>query len=75
MVLGQVEYTAFKAGDRWIAPQNVKTDDNGVDRYSTDILVNAYSGDFKLLDKPDDVKSPMLNTDKPEVKLDDEIPF
>lgn len=31
MILGEVEYTAFKAGDRWIAPQNVKTDENGVE--------------------------------------------
>jgi single-strand DNA-binding protein len=50
------------------------TDRDGVERYSTEIVLRPYSGELILLDRKDDMATPGIEDEAPNADNDDEEP-
>ena len=51
------------------------TDSSGVDKYTTEIVLQRFNGELKLLDSKSDGSTFKENVATPKVELNDEIPF
>lgn len=50
------------------------TDRDGVERYSTEVVLRPYSGELILLDRKDDAAAPGIEEEPPHADNDDEEP-